>query len=358
MTALSWSQRKRDIMNKPTRAPNSEDELDRALTEPTSASIEAVHHLDGDVLILGAGGKMGPSLALLAHNSLRAAGLPWRVRCASRFGADGIAQTLAAAGVEVIRADLLQPGALEALPDTPNLIYLAGMKFGSTGAEARTWAMNTLLPGLVARRFAPSRIVALSTGNVYPFVPVTSGGATEQTPTQPVGDYAQSCLGRERLFEFAALEYGTPVCLLRLYYANDLRYGVLHDIARRVHDGEPVDLSMGNVNVIWQGDANQVILQAFSICASPARVLNLTGPEIVSVRWLAERFGAIFGKTPILQGVESGQALLGNAAECHRLFGYPRVTLGQMIEWTANWIEIGGRSLSKPTHFEARDGKF
>ena len=338
--------------------PQSEAELDDRLTAPNDATIDAARNLNGDLLILGAGGKMGPTQALLAQRSLQAAGLPWRVRCASRFTSTDTARALSDSGIDVISADLLEPGALEALPDAPNVLFLVGMKFGSTGAEPMTWTLNVFLPGLVARRFKASRIVALSTGNVYPLTPVTGGGASEKTPVGPIGDYAQSCVGRERMFEHGALTYGTPVALLRLYYANDLRYGVLRDIAERVRSGEPIDLTMGSASVIWQGDANRINLQAFAICGAPARVLNVTGPETVSIRWLSERFGELLGVAPRFTGTESGQALIANAAECQRLFGYPRVTLGEMIEWTAHWVKIGGRSLSKPTHFEARDGKY
>jgi nucleoside-diphosphate-sugar epimerase len=339
-------------------APRDEQELEDILTAPSEATITAVQQLGGDLLLLGAGGKLGPGLAVLAQRSIQAAGLPYRVHCVSRFTAPAAAQTLIDAGIQITSVDLLQPGALEALPDAPNVIFLAGMKFGSTGAEPQTWALNTFLPGLAARRYAKSRIVALSTGNIYPFVPIGSGGATEQTPPSPRGDYAMSCLGRERMFQHAALSYCTPVTLIRLNYANDLRYGVLHDIAQRVLAGEPIDLGMGAINAIWQGDANRVILQALAICASPARALNLTGPETVSLRWLAERFGELLHCQPVLSGLESSDALLSNAAECCRLFGYPRVTLLEMVAWTAQWIRQGGRSLSKPTHFETRDGKY
>jgi nucleoside-diphosphate-sugar epimerase len=345
-------------MSDTASAPRTEAQLNELLTVPNDATVHAVQQLGGDLLILGAGGKMGPSLALLAQRSLQAAGVPHQVHCASRFSSPAVAEDLRGAGIRVTGADLLQPGALESLPDTPNVIFLVGMKFGSTGAEPLTWMLNTFVPGLVARRFASSRIVALSTGNVYPFVPVHSGGATEQSPLAPRGDYAQSCVGRERMFQHGSLAHGTPVAILRLNYANDLRYGVLRDIAERVLAGHPIDLGMGNVNLIWQGDANRVILQAFSICSSPAHILNLTGPEMVPVRWLAEQFGAIFGHAPVFTGAESGEALLSNAAECHRLFGYPRVTLLDMVHWTAEWVQAGGRSLAKPTHFETRDGKY
>lgn len=338
--------------------PQDEQQLDERLTAPDATTIEAVRALQGDLLILGAGGKLGPSLAVLAQRAMQAAGLPYQVHGVSRFSTPGVADALHQAGVHVIAADLLQPGALEQLPEAPNVAFLVGMKFGSTGAEPLTWALNSFLPGLVARRFARSRIVVLSTGNVYPFMPLGSGGAPEQTAPEPRGEYAMSCLGRERLFQHAALTDGTRVTLLRLNYANDLRYGVLHDVAQRVRGGEPVDLAMGAVNVIWQGDANRVILQSFALSASPARVLNLTGPETVAVRWLAERFGEQFGCHPVFVGTEGAEALLSNAAECCRLFGYPHVSLLEMVEWTAQWVLQGGRSLSRPTHFEARDGRF
>jgi nucleoside-diphosphate-sugar epimerase len=235
---------------------------------------------------------------------------------------------------------------------------MAARKFGSTGAEGLTWAMNTFLPGLVADRFRQSRIVAFSTGNVYPLVPVARGGADESIHPVPVGEYGQSALGRERMFEHFSAVHGTPVTLLRLNYAIDLRYGVLLDIGQKVFERRPLDLAMGHANVIWQGDANSVCLRSFSICQSPPVVLNLTGPETVSVRWAAHRFGARFGIDPILDGVESPTALLSNAARCHQLFGYPTVAVEQMIEWIAGWIGMGGATLNKPTHFEVRDGKF
>lgn len=338
--------------------PTNISELREELTAPTEASLAAVRNLNGDLLILGAGGKMGPSLALLAQRSIQAANLPYRVHCVSRFSAPDAAAELTEHGILVTSRDLLESNALSALPDTPNVIFMAGMKFGSTGAEPLTWMLNTFLPGLVARRFAQSRFVALSTGNVYPFTPVSGGGATEQTAPEPRGEYAQSCLGRERVFEYAAQQYGTPVAIIRLNYANDLRYGVLHDIAQRVLNEQPVDVSMGSVNVLWQGDANRMILQSFSQCANPACFINLAGPETVSVRWIAQRFGELYRSEPIITGAENTTALLSNSALSMRLFGYPHITLDEMIEWTAAWVKQGGVSLYKPTHFETRNGRF
>ena len=241
---------------------------------------------------------------------------------------------------------------------SPNVVFMAGRKFGATGNESLTWAMNTYLPGRVAEKYRKSRIVVFSTGNVYPLTPVSHGGATETHPVNPIGEYAQSCLGRERVFEHASNQFGTPLAILRLNYAIDLRYGILLDIAEKVYGEKHVDLTMGAANVIWQGDANAVVLRSLMHCQSPPTLLNLTGPEIVSIRWLATRFGEIFGKAPAFEGIEADTALLSNAARCHQFFGYPLISLEQMVQWVAHWVEIGGTSLGKPTKFEVRDGKF
>jgi nucleoside-diphosphate-sugar epimerase len=336
----------------------SEEQLDDLLTDPTDDVVETLASVPGDLLILGVGGKMGPTLARLACRAIERGGLRHRVIGVSRFSDRLVEQQLRAAGVETICRDLLDEGALDDLPDAPNVIFMAGRKFGSTGAEPLTWAMNTYLPGQVVRRYRTSRLVIFSTGNVYPLVPIASGGATEDQPTDPVGEYAQSCLGRERIVTFFAERYGTPVIILRLNYAIDLRYGILLDVAQRVWAGESIDLTMGNVNVIWQGDANSIALRSLDLCASPPTVLNLTGPETVSIRYVATRFGQLLGRTPSLAGVEAPTALLSNAARAHRLFGYPRVGLDQMMRWVAHWVATGGRVLGKPTHFEVRDGRF
>ncbi|MCC6587251.1 MAG: NAD(P)-dependent oxidoreductase [Bryobacterales bacterium] len=328
------------------------------MSRPNEADIEAARHLHGDLLILGVAGKMGPSLALRARRAVEQAGVKSRVIGVSRFSSAANRQLLERHGIETISADLLRDDELRALPDCPNLIYMAARKFGSTGDEAYTWAMNTYLPARVADRFQQSRIVAFSSGNVYPLVPVASGGATEETPVQPVGEYAISALGRERMFAYFSALNGTPVTILRLNYAVELRYGVLYDIGRKVFEREVVDLGMGNANVIWQGDANSICYRSLLHASSPPLVLNLTGPETISVRWVAERFGQILGVTPTFSGTESPTALLNNASKCFRLFGYPTVSVDQLIEWIAQWIGSGGRSLGKPTHFEARDGKF
>lgn len=309
--------------------------------------------LEGPVLILGAGGKMGPTLAMRAKR----AGAH-EVIAVARFSSADIKDRLTHAGVKVIAADLLERDALYRIPDAPHIIFMAAMKFGTTGAEHLTWAMNTYLPGLVADRYRSSRIVSFSTGNVYPLVPVASGGATEETPASPVGEYAQSALGRERMFQYGSQVYGTPGVILRLNYACELRYGVLLDIGRKVFERAPVDLTMGAANVIWQGDANSICLQSLSYCVSPPLVLNLTGPETLSVRWIAHEFGKRFGIEPRFHGEEASTALLNNSARAVGLFGYPTVTPAQMIEWTAEWISRGGATLGKPTHFQTRDGRF
>lgn len=351
--------RDRELLEEVTRPPASEAELEDALTRPTPETVAAIADLGGDLLVLGAGGKMGPSLAGLAQRSLKVAGSPYRVLCASRFSTPGLAERLSAMGIEVLPGDLLEPGVLESLPEAPNVLLMAGAKFGTQGAPEKTWATNCYLPGRVAERFRESRIVALSTGNVYPLVPVSSGGATEETPPQPVGEYGWSCLGRERLLHYSSLRYGTPCLLVRLYYANDLRYGVLLDIARKVWRREPVDVTTGYLNAIWQGDANGVLLSAFPLCASPPAILNLAGPETLSVRRLAERFAELLGAPPpVFRGAEAETALLGNAGPCRTLFGEPRMPLDRLMEWTAHWVRTGGPTLDKPTHFEARDGVF
>ncbi len=314
--------------------------------------------LDGDVLILGVGGKMGPSLAVRMRRALDQAGSRHRVIAVARFSNPGVAEAMKSAGIETITSDLLEPGALSRLPDSPNVIFMAAMKFGTTGGEHLTWAMNTYLPGLVAERYRSSRIAAFSTGNVYPLVPAVSGGATEFTPPNPVGEYAQSALGRERMFEYISRAYGTPVVILRLNYANELRYGVLLDIGQRVFERRPVDLRMGAVNVIWQGDANSICMRSLAHAQSPPLILNLTGPECVSVRYLANEFGRRFGIDPVLDGEEHATALLSNASRATALFGYPSVTPGQLIDWVAAWIGMGGSTHGKPTHFETRDGRF
>jgi nucleoside-diphosphate-sugar epimerase len=337
---------------------NTIEELEDCLSEPTAADVEAMSELDGDILILGAAGKMGPSLAKLAGRSIAESGVKKRVIAVARFSDAQVRCDLEKSGIETITCDLLKPGALAELPDIENVIFMAARKFGTSGSEHLTWAMNTLLPGLVAERFHSSRIVAFSTGNVYGLQPVASGGATESTPLTPTGEYAQSALGRERMFEYGSSQWGTQVVLLRLNYAVELRYGVLVDIALAVFNRRPVDLQMGYVNVIWQRDANSDCLRSLQHCQSPPLVLNIAGPEILSVRHIAEEFGRRFGVKPMFNGAESEVAILSNGKKAAALFGPPTVSPDQLIEWIADWIVKGGALLNKPTHFEVQDGKF
>lgn len=336
----------------------SVDQLETFLATPSAALVRAMSGLEGDLLLLGAGGKMGPSLAMLARNALDAADNDATVIAVSRFSDAAAEARLKAAGVRTVRADLLDDDALAALPDAPNVIFMAAMKFGATGQEPLTWAMNTYLPGRVADRYRDSRIVAFSSGNVYPLSPLTAGGPTEDDPTGPVGEYAQSVLGRERMFQYFSHRHGTPTALLRLNYAVELRYGVLVDLALALRDEQPIDLAMGHVNVIWQGDANEAALRALELCTSPTTILNLTGPETVSVRNLARRLGARLGKDPIFTGEEQPTALLNDASRSHALFGYPSVPLGRMIELVADWVAEGGETHGKPTKFQVRTGVF
>lgn len=334
-------------------------ELEERLSRPSEAVVSAVDALDGDILILGAGGKMGPSLAKLARRAADLARRPRRVIAASRFSNSELRSELLEHGIEIIASDLLDRNALNALPETPNVVFMAARKFGTSGDEHLTWAMNTYLPGLVAERFRDSRIVTFSTGNVYPLRPVSQGGAVETTSVDPIGEYAQSALGRERMFQYASARWGTKVTILRLNYAVELRYGVLVDIARAVFERRPVSLSMPYVNVIWQGDANSWCLRSFARCQSPPFILNVTGPETLSVRDIAVEFGRRFGVEPaFLPDANNSTALLSDASKANALFGNPSVTPPEMIDWIAEWIQQGSPTLNKPTHFQTRDGKF
>ena len=334
------------------------EQLVDSLLQPSEALIADVTKLDGDFLILGIGGKVGPSLAKLLKQAIDRAGLKKRVIGVSRLTEPGLKEELESNGVETIAADLLNDADLQSLPDVKNVLYLAGTKFGTTGKEAFTWAMNAYLPGRVAEKYKNSRIVVYSTGNVYPLTPVFAGGADESIAPSPVGEYGQSCLGRERMFQHFSNQYQTPVLIYRLNYANDLRYGVLLEIAKAVREERELDLRMGHVNVIWQGDANEYAIRSLLHASAPAKFLNITGPETASVRWIASEFGKIFGKQPRFVGEEQSTALLSNAAESFRLFGYPKVPLLQMIRLTAAWMEEGGKTISKDTHFQEREGKF
>jgi nucleoside-diphosphate-sugar epimerase len=332
--------------------------LEEKWLSPSEALIEDIKRIDGDIMVLGAGGKIGPSICRLAKQAIERAGLDKRVVAVSRFSEAGLAEELNAEGIETISANILDDSQLQDLPEMDNVLYLAGTKFGTSNNEPYTWAMNTYLPGRVAEKFRRSKIVVYSTGNVYPFTPVNSGGATEELRANPVGEYGQSCLGRERLFQYFSSVYGTPLLIYRLNYAIDFRYGVLLEIAKSVLNGKPIDVSMGHVNVIWQGDANEMAIRSLLHCEAPAKLLNITGPETVSLRWLATEFGRIFNTEPTFLNEEQPTALLSNAAESFRLFGYPRTTLKQMIGITAQWLLEGGKTINKPTHFQERKGQF
>ncbi|HET9305021.1 MAG TPA: NAD-dependent epimerase/dehydratase family protein [Candidatus Sulfotelmatobacter sp.] len=335
------------------------EELEDHLSRPTEADAAAMSALNGDLLILGAGGKMGPSLARLARRAAALAGAHIRIVAVARFSNASLPAHLAAQGIETISCDLLEPGALSRLPEIPNVIFMAARKFETSGAEHLTWAMNTFLSGLVAERYRKSRIVAFSTGNVYPLRSLSEGGAVESTPVGPVGEYAQSALGRERMFENGSHRWGTRVAILRLNYAVELRYGVLVDIARAVFERRPISLTMPYVNVIWQRDANSWCLRSFAYCQSPPFVLNITGPETLSVREVAMEFGQLFGIEPTFVPEPEGfTSLLNNAAKAGTLFGQPTATPSEMIGWIAEWILQGGVMLNKPTHFQTRDGRF
>jgi nucleoside-diphosphate-sugar epimerase len=339
-------------------AIETETELDELLTRPGAALTAFIRTLPGPLLVLGAGGKMGPSLAVLAKRAAAAAGHKLDVIAASRFSDAGARHWLEERGVKTIACDLLDRGAVERLPNAANIIYLVGQKFGTQSDPATTWAMNVLAPAHVAERFPRARIVALSTGNVYPPCEPAGGGAMETDPLTPVGEYANSAVGRERVFEYFARRDGVRVAMLRLFYAVELRYGALVDIAQRVFAGEPIDLGNAHFNCIWQGDANEMILRALDLAASPMAAFNLCRPETFSVRETALRFGAIMGREPRFTGAEGAQALLGNSARLCEALGAPRVDAARMICWIAGWVAAGGRNLGKPTHFETRDGKY
>lgn len=338
--------------------PNTEDDLERRLAEPTPGVLDALRPLPGDLIVLGAGGKMGPTLARMARRAFDLLGRQDRVIAVSRFSSPNAANALRVAHVETIRCDLADRRAVDALPRAPLVVFMAGQKFGTTDAPGTTWMMNTVVPAYAAEHFAGSRLVAFSTGNVYPLTPVTGGGANEACPPAPVGEYAASCLGRERVLEFASRRDGTPMAIVRLNYAVELRYGVLVDIVRAVLRGEPVDARMGYVNVIWQGDANARALQCFAHTASPPFVINITGGETLSVRDVAAYAGRLLGRTAQVAGEEAPDALLSDASASMALFGEPAVSVVQMLAWIADWLQRGGRVLDKPTHFQERRGAF
>lgn len=337
---------------------NTEAELNELLTRPGPALVEAIRTYSGPLVILGAGGKMGPSLALLAKRAAEAAGHSLEVLAVSRFTDARAQKELESGGVKTLSLDLLEAKSVAQLPETQNVIYLVGLKFGTSQNPGATWAMNTIVPARVLEFYSKARIVALSTANVYPLTPWRLGGAVESTPLTPLGEYANAAIGRERIFEFYSRGQGTPVALMRLHYAVELRYGVLVDVARKVHAGSPIDLANGYLSWIWQGDANEMILRALPLCSTPPSAWNLCRPEVFSVREVAERFGRRFGKAVAFTREEAPTALVTNPAKLCSALGAPSVELDQAIDWIAHWIQQGGRDLRRPTHFEVRDGVY
>lgn len=337
---------------------SSVEVLDDLLSQPSDAAVGAMSRLTGDILFLGVAGKMGPTLARMAVRASEIAGVRRKVIGAARFSNPDERPKLEKLGIETIKCDLLDQEQLNKLPDVPNVVYMPAMKFGSTNQEALTWAMNTFLAGDCARKYKNSKIVAFSTGNVYGLTAVSRGGSLETDVPQPLGDYAMSCLGRERMFEHFSRVHKTPTAIIRLNYSTELRYGVLVDLARRVWADDTIDVSMGNFNAIWQADANSMTLAAFDHVSSPPFILNVAGPELLSMRVVCQRFGELMKKPVKLCGGEAGDALLNNGQLGHRLYGYPRVSVDQMMIWISQWVMSGGQDIGKPTHFETRDGKF
>jgi nucleoside-diphosphate-sugar epimerase len=345
-------------MNEYPELITNEEQLEELLSQPSDEVISMFSRIDGDIMFLGVGGKIGPSLAQMAKLACDQAGVKKRIIGVSLFESEEQRKKIENIGIETIHGDLLDMDFIKSLPTLKNVFYLAGMKFGSLDNLSLTWAVNSFIPALVAEHFKQSRIVAFSTGCVYPLVSVESGGSLETDIPIPVGEYAQSCLGRERMFEYGSKRNNTPVSLIRLNYSVELRYGVLVDIAMKVKNKQPVDLTMGYFNVIWQGDVNDVVLRSIENAASPATVLNITGPEILSVREVAKEFGKLFVTDVQLVGEEANTALLSNSTLAYSIFGRPKVPISKVIQWIAGWMNENGKLLGKPTHFEVRDGKY
>lgn len=333
-------------------------QLEELLSEPTPDVVRVLSNLTGDILVLGVGGKMGPTLARMAKRASDQAGVKRRVIGVSRFSSSAIENKLHFWGIGTVRCDLLDPKALATLPDADNVIFMTGMKFGSHGREWTTWAINTFLPGLIAGRYRSSRIAVFSTGNVYGLTPVSGGGSCEEDDLNPSGEYAMSCVGRERIFAHFSRANGTLMTILRLNYASELRYGVLLDIAQRVKSEQAVSLSMGYLNTIWQADASAMSLQSLAFASSPPNIINITGRELLSVQVVAREFGAALEKDVIFEGRESSDALLSDARKSRELFGAPQIQARQIVEWIADWVKRNEPTFAKPTHFEERAGHF
>ena len=337
-------------MNKNPEKIADRSTLEDLLSTPTAEAVKMFSEIEGDIMFLGIGGKIGPTLAKMAKRACDKAGVEKHIYGVSLFESDEQQKQIEDMGIETIHGDLLDMDFIKSLPEVKNVFFLAGMKFGSEENISLTWAVNSYMPALVADHFKGSNIVAFSTGCVYPLVPVESGGSLETDPPVPVGEYAQSCLGRERMFEYGSKQHQTKVCLIRLNYSVELRYGVLVDIALKVKKQESIDLSMGYFNVIWQGDVNDVVLRSLEICDSPAKILNITGEDILSVHEVATEFGKLFGVTPEFVNEPAKTALLNNSEQAFALFGRPKVSTSQIIKWIANWISEERETLGKPTH--------
>ena len=337
----------------------TEEKLNEMLATPSQKLIDDMKKIKGDIMVLGAGGKMGPTLCILAKNAIKAAGVEKRVIAVSRFSDPIALELLHSYGVETISADLLDHDSLNALPEVENIIYMAGRKFGTDGGtEYLTWAMNATLPAFVAYKFRKSNIVVFSSGNIYPIIPLANGGCTEDDKVVPIGEYPMSVLARERAFEYAAQQYGTKVFIYRLNFAVDLRYGVLFDCAKKIMDGTPISLATPCFNFIWQGTANEIAIRGLLHCESPMKIMNVTGPENISIKQASIKLGKYLGKEPIFEGEEGNTAYLANAGRAVETFGYPEVCAETLIRWQAEYILDGGRTIDKPTHFEERKGSY
>jgi nucleoside-diphosphate-sugar epimerase len=335
-----------------------ERQLDELLTSPTEDLIRDLEALEGDIMVLGAGGKVGPTVCVMLQKACARCSKPRKVYAVARFTDPHVTELLAREHVTMLTADLNDPEQIAALPKVPNIIYMVGRKFGTSGNAHETWQMNTVIPAMVTRHFGDARYVVYSTGNVYPFTRPEEGGSVETDAADPVGEYGMSCLGRERVFEYAARHYGAKVLIFRLNYAIDLRYGVLFDLANRILAGEPVSLNVSGFNCVWQHYVAEVTIRSLLLADNKVEYLNVTGPEFVSTRWAACKLAEQLGKEVSFTGEPSEKALLSNAGKCVRLFGYPRKGVEELIALQAQWILSGGRQLGKPTHFEEQKGRF
>ena len=334
------------------------EKLEDLETTPSAALIEDMKKIEGDIMVLGAGGKMGVTLCILAKRAIDAAGLDKRVIAVSRFSSEAARNELTSKGVDIISCDLQDQAQLNALPEIPNIIFMAGLKFGTDGGEWKTWGMNATLPAFVVEKFKKSRFVVFSSGNIYPLCPLADGGSLETDKTGPIGEYTMSVLARERAFEYGANKYGTKVCIFRLNYAIELRYGILCDIATAIMDHRPISIATPAVTFIWQGSANEDAIRCLLAADSPMEIMNVTGPEIISVKQAAETMGKMLGIEPIFKGEPQKDAYIVNSQKAMSRFGYPSVSAGTLMQWQVEWLRDTGITLGKPTHFEERHGSY